>query len=423
MSGDDANTIAAQSIMGRVRAQYERFPYPQTLERIPDKVLAGGEFVRGCPKREFALYWPTLPEREDIDILVAGCGSSQAAVMGATLPRARIVALDISQASITRSEALVRAHGVSNVTHVHKSLLDAGDLGRDFDYIVSSGVLHHLPDPVAGFRALRNVLRPMGSMLIMLYGRYGRDGVYLFQDMFRRLGLTPETATADDIRRIAELVKNAPPTHPIALRRAYFGDESETETVDLFLHPRDVSFTVPEIYDALERTGLALQSWYYRAHYSPRCTALADHPFYERIERLPERERFAIGELYRAAVHQHYFVACRDDRPRASYAPDFAGDRLLALVPQLRPSFVAEPRSDGQPGLRCRLGGHLFKILQIDFDPVQSRVISLIDGRRSVGEIAHELRSVGDQATVRAYLRGLVEDLWEFDFVFLKFPG
>jgi SAM-dependent methyltransferase len=421
MNGDDAQTIA-DTIAARVRAQYERFPYPQSADRIPDKVLAGGEFLRGCPKREFALYWPTLPEREDIDILVAGCGGSQAAMMGATLPRARIVALDVSAASIARSEALARAHGVTNVAHFHKSLLDAGELGRDFDYIVSSGVLHHLPDPAAGFRALRRVLRPMGSMLIMLYGRYGRDGVYLFQDMFRRLGITPETATADDIRRIAELVKNAPPTHPIALRRAYFGDESESETVDLFLHPRDVSFTVPDIYDVLERTGLALQAWYYRAHYSPRCTALADHPFYARIERLPERERFAVGELYRAAVHLHFFVACRDDRPRASCVPDFAGDKLLALVPQLRPSFVAKPRADGRPGLQCRLGGHLFKLLEINFDPVQSRVISLIDGRRSVGEIAGELRDVGDAATARAYLRGLVEDLWEFDFVFLRFP-
>ncbi|MBM3952608.1 MAG: class I SAM-dependent methyltransferase [Rhodospirillales bacterium] len=420
MSADEAQAAA---IAGRVRAQYERFPYPHDEARISDDVLAGREFPRGCPKREFALYWPTLPERDDLDILVAGCGSNQAAILGATLPNARIVAIDISAASIARSEALARAHGVANVTHLHKSLLEAGDLGRDFDYIVSSGVLHHLPDPDAGFRALRGVLRPMGSMLIMLYGRYGRDGVYLFQDLFRRLGVTPETATADDLRHVADLVKNAPATHPITLRRAYFGDPSEAETVDLFLHPRDVAYTVPEIHDTLARTGLALQAWYYRAHYSPRCTPLVDHPFYERIERLPERERFAIGELYRAAVHQHFFVACRGDRPRATYVPDFADDKLFALVPQLRPSFVAEPRPDGQPGLRCRLGGHLFKILQLNFDPIQSRVISLVDGRRSVGAIAGELQGLGDAATVRAYLRGLIEDLWEFDFVFLRFPG
>jgi SAM-dependent methyltransferase len=423
MSGNDTNAIAAQSIMERVRAQYERFPYPHGEARISEDMLAGRKFPRGCPKREFALYWPTLPEREDLDILVAGCGSSQAAILGATLPKARIVAIDVSEASLARSEALARAHDVTNVTHLHHSLLAVGDLGRDFDYVVSSGVLHHLPDPDAGFRALHGVLRPMGSMLIMLYGRYGRDGIYLFQDMFRWLGLTSETASAEDIHLIAELVKNAPPTHPITLRHAYFGDPSEAETVDLFLHPRDVSYTVPEIYDTLERTGLALQAWYYRAHYSPRCTALADHPFYERIERLPERERFAIGELYRAAVHQHFFVACRDDRPRTSYVPDFSGNRLYALVPQLRRSFQAEPRGDGQPGVRGRLGGHLFKILQINFDATQSLVISLIDGRRSVGEIAAELHGLGDAATVRAYLRGLIEDLWEFDFVFLRFPG
>jgi SAM-dependent methyltransferase len=418
MNGDDARIVA-----GRVQAQYERFPYPHAADRIPDALLDGREFLRGCPKREFPLYWPTLPEREDLDILIAGCGSSQAAIMGATIPNARIVAIDVSQASLDRSQALARAHGVTNVTHIHKSLLDAAELDRDFDFIVSSGVIHHLPDPAAGLRALRRVLRPMGSMLLMLYGRYGRDGIYLLQEMFRRLGLTPETATADDIRRIADLAKNAPPTHPITLRRSYFGDESEAETVDLFLHARDVPFTVPEIYDLLDRCKLSLQGWYYRAHYSPRCTALADHPFYARIERLPERERFAIGELYRAAVHQHFFVACRDDRPRATYAPEFEGDKFLRLVPQMRASFKTAPRPDGRPGIQGRLDGHLFDILRVNFDPAQSHVISLIDGKRSVGEIADTLRSAGDAMTVRAYLRGLIEDLWEFDFVYLKFPG
>ena len=418
MIGDDA-----QSIAGRVQAQYERFPYPQPVERISEKLLDGSEFLRGCPKREFPLYWPTLPEREDIDILVAGCGSSQAAIMGATLPKARIVAIDLSAASLERSQALARKHGVTNVIHIHKSLIDTGELGQEFDFIVSSGVIHHLPDPAAGLKSLRRVLRPMGSMLVMVYGRYGRDGVYLLQDMFRRMGLAPETATPEDIRHIAELARTAPPSHPINLRRLYFDDDSEAETVDLFLHPRDVSFTVPEIYDLLERCDLALQAWYYRAHYSPRCSALAEHPFYDRIACLPERERFAIGELYRAAVHQHYFVACRDDRPRATYVPDFEGDKLLTLIPKLRVSFMTGPRKDGRPGLQGRLEGHLFDILKIDFDPTQSHVISLIDGRRSLGEIGEKIRSGGDAATVRAYLRGFIEDLWEFDFVYLKFPG
>ena len=415
MNGDDA-----QSLANRVRGQYERFPYPRPIERISDGLLDGGEIQRGCPRREFALYWPTLPARDDLDILVAGCGSSQAAIMGATNPKARIVAIDFSETSLERSRALARKHGVTNVTHIHKSLIDVGELGQDFDFIVGSGVIHHLPDPAAGLGALGRVLRPMGSLLVMVYGRYGRDGIYLFQDMFRRMGLTPETATPEDIRRIAELVKNAPPSHPINLRRDYFGDDSEAETVDLYLHPRDVSFTVPEIYDMVERCDLALQAWYYRAHYSPRCSLLANHPFYERIEALPERERFAIGELYRAAVHQHFFVACRKDRPRATYVPDFTGDKFLALVPQMRVSFNSGPRPDRQPGIQGRLAGHLFDLLKVNFDAPQSHVIAQIDGRRSLGEIAAKL---GDTPTVRAYLRGFVEDLWEFDFVYLKFPG
>ena len=418
MTSDDA-----QSIADRVQAQYERFPYPQPIERISGKFLDGSSYHLGCPKNEFPLYWPTLPEREDLDILVAGCGSSQAAIMGATVPKACIVAIDFSETSLERSRALARRHGVTNVTHVHKSLIDVGELGRDFDLIVSSGVIHHLPDPAAGLKALRQVLRPMGSMLVMVYGRFGRDGVYLFQDMFRRLGLTPETVTPESIRWIAHMVTHAPPSHPMNLRRFFFGEKSEAEIVDLFLNPRDVAFTVPEIYDLVERCDLAVQAWYHRAHYSPRCLALTDHPFNERLERLPERERFAFGELYRAAVHKHFFVACRTDRPRATYVPDFEGDRFLAMVPRFWKSFIVAPRRDGQPGIEGRLDKHFFDTLRVNFNPAQQRVISLIDGQRSIGAIAEMLRSAGDAATAHAFLRGLVKDLWEFDFVFLKFPG
>ena len=412
----------AKSVVGRVRAQYERFPYPEPEERLTDNFFNGTGTIQGCPKSEFPLYWPTQKKRDDLDILVTGCGSSQAATLGAIQPEARIVAIDISATSLDHSRALARKHGMTNVTHIQKSLYDVGDLGQSFDLIISSGVIHHLPDPAAGLRALRQVLRPLGSMWIMVYGRYGRAGVYLFQEMFRRLGFAPETVTPEEIHQIIDLTQNAPPTHPINLVPLFCAPQSQVEAVDRYLHPRDVAYTVPEVYDLVEGNGLVLQGWYHRANYSPRCTALVDHPFYDRIERLPERERFAIGELYRSTLYKHMFVACRDDRPRSTYEISFDGDKFLALVPQFRAGFIVGARKDGQPGGEGRLDGHYFDELSIKFDPTQSHVLSLIDGRRSIKDLVNIFQYSGDTATVRTYLRGFIKDLWEFDFVYLKFP-
>src|SRR5581483_9876672 len=44
-----------------------------------------------------------------------------------------------------------------------------------FDLIDSHGVLHHMADPLAGWRALLGVLRPGGIMAIGLYSAIARE--------------------------------------------------------------------------------------------------------------------------------------------------------------------------------------------------------------------------------------------------------
>lgn len=68
------------------------------------------------------------------------------------------------------------------------SLLDLATAGQaPFDYIDCCGVLHHLDDPDAGLAALTRVLAPQGGIGLMLYGHYGRRGVYDVQTILRTL--------------------------------------------------------------------------------------------------------------------------------------------------------------------------------------------------------------------------------------------
>ena len=85
------------------------------------------------------------------------------------------------------------------------------DLGRTFDHVVCTGVLHHLPDPDDGLRALRHVLRPRGAMHLMVYALYGRTGIYMMQEYCRLLGVTGSGA---DLRDLGELLHKLPASHP-----------------------------------------------------------------------------------------------------------------------------------------------------------------------------------------------------------------
>jgi SAM-dependent methyltransferase len=67
-------------------------------------------------------------------------------------------------------------------------------LGQRFEHVVCTGVLHHMPDPDAGLRALRDVLAPNGAMQLMVYAPYGRAGVYLLRAYCRQLGVGSSSA-------------------------------------------------------------------------------------------------------------------------------------------------------------------------------------------------------------------------------------
>ena len=84
-----------------------------------------------------------------------------------------IVALDLSSASLEICRSRAAARGFTHVRCVHASILDVPQLGiGPFDYITSLGVLHHMPDPEAGLRALTAVLAPGCSTT---YGRASRS--------------------------------------------------------------------------------------------------------------------------------------------------------------------------------------------------------------------------------------------------------
>ena len=137
-------------------------------------------------------------------------------------------------------------------------------------------MLHHLPDPDAGLRALREVLEPSGAINVMVYAPYGRAGVYMLQDYCRRLGIAWTTA---EIRDLAASLKALPSDHPIAQLLRNSPDFANTAGLaDALLHPRDRSYSVPQLMAFLDRAGLAFGRWVRQAPYLPWCGALASTP-------------------------------------------------------------------------------------------------------------------------------------------------
>src|SRR6185503_18891719 len=178
--------------LDEVRAQYEALPYPP---RDPREEAV--RLITGTPSHilevNHYLFAGRLNFNRPFRALVAGGGTGDACIMLAQQLADRrcpgeVVYLDLSTASREICEARANIRGLRNITFHTGSLLDLPTMNvGQFDYIDCTGVLHHLPDPSAGLAALVSVLQPDGGIGVMLYGQYGRSGVYPLQEMLRSI--------------------------------------------------------------------------------------------------------------------------------------------------------------------------------------------------------------------------------------------
>jgi SAM-dependent methyltransferase len=399
-----------------VQSFYERMPYPAPLTNL-DGYLASFKSAERCRIRPLLMFPSGAPDGRQ-SILVAGCGTSQAAKVALREPDADVVAIDISDASLRHLQALQQKYTLDNLEIRQLSLLDARSLDRAFDQIVCTGVLHHLPDPDAGLRCLRDVLKPYGAMQIMVYARYGRSGIYMMQEYCRRLGI----GTSDgELADLADVLKQLPNDHPLGWMLHRFRDFTQPGAIaDALLHPQDRAYTVPEVHSWLDRCGMTFGRWLEQAPYLPQCGAIAQTPHAARLRALPEAEQHAAVELFRGVMTHHEFVAYRDDRRLPAQPVRFSVEAWRSYIP-VRLPWTKRIRERLPAGTAAVLLNpvHKHTDLVLAIDALEDSLLSQIDGTRSLGDIVHE--RLGNNAVQRALQ--FFRKLWEYDQIVIDASG
>src|SRR6056297_1467041 len=327
--------------MTTVKAQYEAYPYPER-----DPADEARRLVTGSPSHpleiDHFLFDGCRDWSQPLRVLVAGGGTGDGLIQIAALMKqagrpCAVTYLDLSTASRKVAEARAAARGLDAITFLTGSLLDAPDLGS-FDYIDCCGVLHHLPDPGAGFAALRAALAPGGGMGFMVYAPYGRSGVYPLQAAFGALleGQPPEAR----LKAARKLVGALPEGHPFR-RNPNLGDHKDSDAgfYDLLLHSQDRAFDVAALVAMLEETGWALSGFAMPALYDlARITEPPAH--------LDGVARMALAEKLTGTIKTHVGYAVRATEARGPAKGGKPG-----LVPHLkgvRATELARAAAQGQ---------------------------------------------------------------------------
>jgi SAM-dependent methyltransferase len=358
---------------------YEAHPYPPPVESVEGSLTGWDDNSR---RVEHFLHWPARPYREERIILLAGCGTSQAARWAGRHPKAKVVGIDVSSSSLEATKRLAERHGLVNLELRELPIEEAGTLGTEFDQIVCTGVLHHLVDPEAGLRALRDVLAPEGALQLMVYGRYGRFGIDLMREYSQRLGLETTTEDIDDLRRV---LGEVPSGHPIShLLRETPDFRDPGAVADALLNPRERSYSVPDLYNLLGSGGMRFARWVRQAPYRPECGIMARLPHGERIATMGEVDQYTVMEMFRGTMSRHSLIAYRDDSP----LPALGWEAWRTYVPMIPPTVVViEERLP--PGLAAAVinRAHVDTDLVCFLSSDELAVFSAIDGRAPLGEI------------------------------------
>lgn len=307
-----------------IEDHYDRFPYPDARCVVPsgDAAFAGG--MLSFLLRRRASDW--ISPRS---IWVAGCGTVQASQWALTFPGAEVLATDVSEGALEIARSIAREVG-ANVRFERHDL--RAPIGRTFDLVFCTGVVHHMPDPREGLRNVRDAIGPSGAALVMVYSRTHREALDPIRRAIARL-------CPGDYERACELLGAAigprcRPDHREMLEVLYSMREKDRSFVaDLLVNPREESYDLAGMHALIESAGLRFVEWRHpgswRAKYFFDDAALVG-----RAEALgPRAEAELIYDLAGLASPMFDALVERDDAPvRAPYTDQ----EILAMRMRVR---------------------------------------------------------------------------------------
>jgi SAM-dependent methyltransferase len=340
---------------------------------------------------------PTRPR-----ILVAGCGSYQAISVALQFPGARVVGADVAAESLATCQRVADQIGLDALELSEESLLDERHT-EEFDYIICTGVLHHLEDPEAGLRALARALKPSGVLELMVYNRFHRIITAAYQKAIR---LILKTEPAEDFDTALSLSRKLITECPMQGQFARYVKDMASEALlaDTLLQPIEHSYTVDSLQAMAERCFLELL----RPHVSLWDRTLGSHlwslPCHdpglrERFATLSDVERWKIANwlLLERSPLLWFYLQRQDSRiPRQSERE--VAEELLATA--FRRARTSRRHYRQQPDGSYVLSPSAVEHPGIPAGPEKEKILAAVDGVAPLAEVLRRCGIGDDPETV-----------------------
>lgn len=246
-----------------VKRQFDFGPYPRTpIDQTPKDDI-NRLFIHSLVTPYYLRYQKVI-NTESTLILDAGCGSGyKSLALALANPGAHIIGVDLSCESVKLAEKRLAYHGVTNAEFLAMDIEDLPQLGLKFDYINCDDTLYLIPDPVLALQAFAKVLKPLGIVRGNFHSRLQRQAYYRAQEVFRRLGFMEDNPEDIEIGFVQDFMKSL--RKGVALKQQtwsvdYEKPDAHERILANHLLVGDKGFTIPEVFEIFEATGLEFGS-------------------------------------------------------------------------------------------------------------------------------------------------------------------
>lgn len=332
----------AQTISASVAKLYDTYPFPP--EPLLDEPPPGYNW-RWNWSAAYNFCTGQKPQRQNIRILDAGCGSGVGTEYLVHLnPQAQVVGIDLSAGTLAVAKERCQRSGADRVEFHHLSLYDVDQIPGEFDLINCVGVLHHLPDPIRGIQALAPKLAPGGLMHIFVYAELGRWEIQLMQQAIALLQGDRQGDYKDGVKVGRQIFSALPPNNRLVKReqeRWSLENQKDECFADMYVHPQEIDYNIDTLFDLIDASGLEFVGFSNPRQWQLDRLLSQQPELIERAQGLSDRQRYRLIELLDPESVTHYeFFLTRPPLPKADWSSDTA---LLTAIPERSPCMDGWP--------------------------------------------------------------------------------
>ncbi|QSJ19902.1 class I SAM-dependent methyltransferase [Nostoc sp. UHCC 0702] len=330
-----------QTVSAAVAKLYNTYPFP------PDPLLDE-------PPPGYNWRWNWLaahsfctgqkPQRQDIRILDAGCGTGVGTEYLVHLnPQADVVGIDLSAGALAMAKERCQRSGANRVEFHQLSLFDAEQLPGEFDLINCVGVLHHTHDPIRGIQALAKKLAPGGFFHIFVYGELGRWEIQLMQKAIALLQGDKKGDYRDGVQVGRKIFASLPENNRIVKyekQRWSMENHMDEHFADMYVHPQEIDYNIETLFELIDASGLEFIGFSNPGFWQLDRLLSKAPDLIERAKGLSDRQRYRLIELLDPEVTHYEFFLGRPPLLKNDWLEDEA---LLAAIPELNPCMDGWP--------------------------------------------------------------------------------